>query len=287
MAMSQVTALQKPNGRVRGICAGDSFRRLVAKCLARQHQGALRRAVAPANFGLADRSGCDGLIHLIRSLTEADAQRTVLSIDGVGAYDHVSRARMLEELWRVEELRPLVPFVRLWMNPRSTFVWTDDSGSQHDVTQGEGGEQGDALMPALFCLAMRPALEEIQQRLTHGDIAVAYLDDIYIITKPERARNAYDITAEVLQRVCGIRVNQGKLLCWNRSGAPAPTGIAELNSPGHIVWRGDAAAEENGMIVLGAPIGLDQFVAAHGARLAAQEQFFLDNLLKLDNLQIA
>ena len=74
----------------------------------------------------------------------------------------------------------------MWLNRRSKFVWTDDSGQQHDVTQGEGGEQGDALMPALFCLAMRPALEEIQQRLAPGDLVVAYLDDVYILTRPER-----------------------------------------------------------------------------------------------------
>ena len=113
MSLSQLTALKKPNGRVCGICAGDTFRRLVAKCLARQHQRQLQAAVAPANFGLADRSGTDGLVHLIRAATEADAECTLLSIDGVGAYDHVSRATMLEQLWREPELRCLVPFVRL------------------------------------------------------------------------------------------------------------------------------------------------------------------------------
>ena len=90
------------------------------------------------------------------------------------------------------------------------------------MTQGEGGERGDALMPALFCLAMKPALEEIQRRLQPGDLVLAYIDDIYVLTKPERAREAYDLVAEVLERTCHIQVNQGKLLCWNRSGGSAP-----------------------------------------------------------------
>ena len=287
MAMSQLTALRKPNGRVRGICAGDTFRRLVAKCLARQKQQALRQAVAPANFGLADRSGTDGLIHLVRSLTEADHNCTVLSIDGVGAYDHVSRARMMQELWREEELRDLVPFVRMWLNRRSTFVWTDDEGNPHDVPQGEGGEQGDALMPALFCLAMKPALEEIQSRLGEGDLVLAYLDDVYILTRPERARAAYDVAAEVLSRVCGIQVNRGKLVCWNKTGADAPQGISELDTPGHRVWRGNAPAAENGIRVLGAPIGTDEYTAAEGIRAAQQEQGLLDALLRLNRLQVA
>ena len=62
------------------------------------------------------------------------------------------------------------------------------------IEQGDGGEQGDALMPALFCLALRPALLEIQAWLSPGDLVLAYLDDIYIICSRETARTAFDIT---------------------------------------------------------------------------------------------
>ena len=150
---------------------------------------------------------------MVRTMTELDPQCTLLSIDGVGAYDHVSRARMLTELWQQQELRDLVPFVSMWLGRQSTFVWTDDAGDHHDIPQGEGGEQGDALMPALFCLAMKPALEEIQRRLQRGDIVLAYIDDVYVLTRPERAREAYNLVAEVLERTCNIQVNQGKLVC--------------------------------------------------------------------------
>eukprot|EP00959_Pyramimonas_sp_CCMP1952_P214261 4483297-Pyramimonas_sp.AAC.1 len=43
--VSTLTALNKPNNKVRGIAAGDSFRRLVAKCLARQCQQEFRDVV--------------------------------------------------------------------------------------------------------------------------------------------------------------------------------------------------------------------------------------------------
>eukprot|EP00973_Karenia_brevis_P054919 7635751-Karenia_brevis.AAC.1 len=60
MALSQLTGLlKKDNGRIRGIAAGDAFRRLVTKALARQFQDSFRQATMPANFGLADRSGTD------------------------------------------------------------------------------------------------------------------------------------------------------------------------------------------------------------------------------------
>ena len=80
------------------------------------------------------------------------------------------------------------------------------------LPQGEGGEQGAALMPALFCLAMRPALQEIQARMADDELVLAYLDDIYVLTRPERTRAAYDIVAEVLARVCNVEVNRSKLV---------------------------------------------------------------------------
>ena len=126
---------------------------------------------------------------------------------------------------------------------------------------------------------MQPALEEIQGRLAPGDLAVAYLDDLYILTRPERARAAYDVAAEVLNRTCGIQVNQGKLVCWNRTGTPAPQGIAELDTPGHTVWRSDFPPAENGIRVLGSPIGCDAYVAAEGERAAEAEQPLLNSSL--------
>eukprot|EP00973_Karenia_brevis_P084341 11705149-Karenia_brevis.AAC.1 len=48
------------------------------KTLARQFQDEFRHAAMPSNFGLADRSGTDGLIHMARSLLETDPSRLVL-----------------------------------------------------------------------------------------------------------------------------------------------------------------------------------------------------------------
>ena len=62
-------------------------------------------------------------------------------------YDHVSRQAMLEGLRSRPALVPLLPFARQCYGSAS-------------VAQGEGGEQGDPLMPALFSLAQLAALSE-------------------------------------------------------------------------------------------------------------------------------
>ena len=47
--ISTLTALRKPDNRIRGIAAGDTLRRLVSKSLARQYVR-LRIAVIPVHF---------------------------------------------------------------------------------------------------------------------------------------------------------------------------------------------------------------------------------------------
>ena len=62
-------------------------------------------------------------------------------------------------------------------------------------------------MPGLFCIALAPALEQIQNRLAPGDLVLAYLDDIYVFTRPEHARAAYDMVRQVLWEQCRIEVH--------------------------------------------------------------------------------
>ena len=74
----------------------------------------------------------------------------IVSLDGVGAYSHVRRAAMSDKLLSTPALHGRVPFVRMSCVRQSYFLWTDERGEVHDIVQGEGGEQGDPLMPALY-----------------------------------------------------------------------------------------------------------------------------------------
>ena len=53
------------------------------------------------------RAGTDCAGHAVRAATEADPQATVLSIDGVGAYDHVHLSAMMAKLLEIPSLRGL------------------------------------------------------------------------------------------------------------------------------------------------------------------------------------
>ena len=116
--------------------------------------------------------------HAVRLLTDQNPQATVLFVDGIGANDHVYRSAMLSKLLEVPKLRGLIPLVRQTYARRSCYSWEDDVGEKHLIWQGEGGEQGDPLMPLLFSLAMHNALADVKSLLHEDEHLFAFLDDV-------------------------------------------------------------------------------------------------------------
>ena len=166
----------------------------------------------------------------------------------------------------------------------STYFWWDSDGTRHTVLQGEGCEQGDALAPALFAIGLHNALVEATATLQPGEYLAAFLDDLYLVTRPLRTRAAFDEVTEVVERRAGVQSNLGKCRVYNAQGREAPPGVAEL---GPEVWRGNRAAEERGLVVLGTPVGTPEFMAAHAARRVAEEHRLLHLLPRLPDLQAA
>ena len=73
---------EKPQGGVRGIVVGDFMRRVVARTLAQQ----LGPAVALSTTGASASP---------TAMTDLDPTTTLLSVDGIGVFDLISREAML------------------------------------------------------------------------------------------------------------------------------------------------------------------------------------------------
>ena len=81
----------------------------------------------------------------------------------------------------------------------SSYLWEDFEGVVHEVLQGEGGEQGDALMPALFSLGQHDALVAIQG-LALDERLMAFLDDKNAVGgRSGRTGAAYTVLQEELR----------------------------------------------------------------------------------------
>ena len=161
-------------------------------------------------YALSTRAGTECVAHVFQALTQANPRATILSIDGIGAFDLMGRQAMLQGLSQVPNASAALPFVRLFYGQPSEYLWTDEEGHTHSVLQAEGGEQGDPLMPALYALGQHPALRQVQATLRAGEHLSAFLNDVYVICELERARPILDTLSSELQRQCGIEVNLGK-----------------------------------------------------------------------------
>ena len=117
-----MTALQKPSGGVRGIVVGDTFRRLVARTTAQQLRAAVEETTAPFQYALSTTYGWECVAHAVQALTEADMSNTILSVDGVGAFDLVSRGAMMSGLPRMEGGGAVLPFVRQFYGRPSSYL---------------------------------------------------------------------------------------------------------------------------------------------------------------------
>eukprot|EP00973_Karenia_brevis_P058796 8188317-Karenia_brevis.AAC.1 len=76
---------------------------------------------------------------------------------------------MLDKLASVPQACAMLPFVRLAYAQPSSYAWVGDDGEIQFVEQGEGGEQGDPLMPLLFSLGIHDALARARECLKEDE----------------------------------------------------------------------------------------------------------------------
>ena len=134
-----MTVLQKPNGGVRGIVAGDVVRRLVARTISQQLSSVVERATAPFQYALSTKSGGECTVHALQALTDLDERATVLSIDCIGAFDLIFRGAMLKGLRSVPGGDSVLPFCVAVLRPSFKLlsrVWT------HEIQARRGRRAG-------------------------------------------------------------------------------------------------------------------------------------------------
>ena len=151
----------------------------------------------------------------VQALTSLDKGATILSIDCVGAYDTISRKALLRGVADMVDGDKLILFVRQFYSSLSTFLWEDEVGETRRIQQGEGGEQGDPLMPLLFSVGQHRALVQVQADLREGERLFAFLDDIYVVCSPERVGAVYESLEHALRTKVVINIHLGKTKLWN------------------------------------------------------------------------
>ena len=116
--------------------------------------------------------GCECVSRVLQNLTDLDPRATILSVDGVGAFDLVSHNATLQGLMGMQGGDRVLPFCQ-------TLPWPSQ-------------EDGEPLLPSL--------------------------DDLHVVSTPERTVAVHDVLREELWRHAKISVHHGKTRIWNRGG---------------------------------------------------------------------
>ena len=161
---------------------------------------------------------CECIARILQGVTDANESATVISVDGVSAFDLMSRGATMQGLMRVDGGSEAVPFVRIFYGAPSENVWEDSQGVVHTIPQDEGGEKGDPLMKLLFAVvSIRPSK---RWKTNFQTETICSRTSMTLTSSPNR--RARDILTGVWKPSCGIEPRfeflGGKTKIWDRAG---------------------------------------------------------------------
>ena len=169
-------------------------------------------------------------------------------------------------------------------------MWEDSSGVTHMIPQGEGGEQGDPLMPFLFSLGQHSALEVVQEDLHDSEFLFAMTRTLQPLhTESEMCTSQW-------MRICGFVPASASTAARRRCGMQSTTDQSFATRwrslpAGHTprpVWRGsDLLFEKQGIKILGTPFGHPQLVEAHLNKKIVEHEVLLERIPTVPDLQSA
>ena len=150
---------------------------------------------------------------------------------------------MLSALVRVEGGEQVLPNVKLFCDAPSHYWWEDEVGV-HEVDQGEGSEQGDAMVPLLFAWGQHDSLTEVENELRPEELLFAFLEDRFVVSRPERVGVVDTFWENALWRHARDQLHAGKTKVWNRAGVrPAACDVLEREHT--LRWKGRECGEGN------------------------------------------
>ena len=147
-------------------------------------------------------------------------------------------------------------------------------------------------MALLFSLGQNSALQCLQSFLLPSEQLFANLDDLYVVCSPERVGAIFTRLKSDLESHACIQVHLGKTKVWNRAGAEPEAcssmqEAAQRVDPDARVRIGDGPLSQQGLRVLGIPIGTPEFVRSQLEQTSLKHKVLFNRLTCVEDLQSA
>ena len=144
------------------------------------------------------------------------------------------------------------------------------------------GEHCDAMMPLLFAVGQHGALEAIHRRVNPGEFLMAFHDDVYMATPPTRVGRC----TQWCKKNSMCTLPSGFTAARPRRGTKPVLSVAThwTRSPASPTMIPTA---QQGVKVLGTPIGHPDFVAAQLEAVRREHKVLLDRIPSVSDVQCA
>lgn len=249
----------------------DALMRLMNKTIATKFKNICRDALQPHQYAVGVSDGTVALAAKMQALF--DLGRTILASDIINAYNTVKRSIIKKAL---QERCPALLRWFIVSYGENQELWMSDGEHVGDCQTGV--VQGDPLSMQYFCWSFHDTLVEIRQDLVEAHEAAgletahvsvdAFADDMY------NTGNCVVLAESMARSAAKIRDNMGaevSLEKWTML-IGANTDPEDINKAREIAEAQGATVVTDGMIVMGIPVGTDDYIEAAGAELLLKYQ---------------
>jgi hypothetical protein len=259
----------------------DLYRKLAGMILLQNHVNEIRSTMGDIQLGVGTSCGAEKIVHTVQNFILTKPTEDAILIDFRNAFNTVSREIILQAI--KIQLPNMYPFVstiydaspNLWFKSPPT---PNQPPTVSSILSAEGAQQGDPLGPLLFALAVMPLLKDLDRAL--GGIVRAYLDDTTLLGQFVFQTNSLTLLSNECQKY-GLSVNYKKFHILMGSRPTLEDALADqqayaLLCPGipttNIKIHPDnlpSSSSLYGFVVLGTPVGTDEFVISYLANFVS------------------